>query len=80
MDHDETGRLVAEINSDPMARMVFILTDALHNQAALADDDPATAKLVARSIILGIHAVTDADNKDALTLPLALRNEVLQVD
>ncbi|GHB28863.1 hypothetical protein GCM10010306_021570 [Streptomyces umbrinus] len=78
MDHDETGRLVAEINSDPMARMVFVLTDALHNQAALAGDVLATAKLIGGSILLAIHAFTDADNQDALTLLLALRNEVLR--
>ncbi|MDX3458563.1 hypothetical protein PV396_42650 [Streptomyces sp. ME02-8801-2C] len=65
MDYDETGQLVGEINSDPMARIVFVLTDALHNQAAPADDDPATAKLIARSVLLAIHAFTDADNQDA---------------
>ncbi|MFE0133332.1 hypothetical protein ACFWY6_17440 [Streptomyces sp. NPDC059037] len=80
MDHDETGRLVTEINSDPMARMVFVLTDALHNQAAPAGDDPVTAKLIAGSILLAIHAFTDADNEDALRLLHALRNEVLQAD
>jgi hypothetical protein len=78
MNRDETGRLVAEINSDPMARMVFTLTDALHNQAAPAGNDPATAKLIARSILLAIHAFTDADNQDALTLLHALRNEILR--
>ncbi|MFC9608772.1 hypothetical protein ACFTTN_35775 [Streptomyces niveus] len=78
-DYDETGRLVAEINSDPMARIVFLLTDALHNQAELAGDDPATAKRIARSILLAIDAFTDADNHDALTLLRALRNEVLGV-
>jgi hypothetical protein len=78
MDYDETGRLVAEINSDPTARIVFVLTDALHNQAALAGDDPAAAKLIAGSILLAIHAFTDADNQDALTVLHALRNEVLQ--
>ncbi|MDK0524879.1 hypothetical protein [Streptomyces sp. ML-6] len=77
-DYDETGRLVAEINSDPMARMVFALTDALHTQAALAGDDPAAAKPIARSILLAIHAFTDADTQDALTLLRALRNEVLR--
>lgn len=80
MDHDETGRLVAEINSDPMARIVFVLTDALHNQAAPAGDDPATAKLIGKSILLAIHAFTDADNQDALTLLRALRTEVLRGD
>ncbi|MFJ4637640.1 hypothetical protein ACIP69_18700 [Streptomyces hygroscopicus] len=78
MDYDETGRLVAEINKDPMARLVFVLTDALRNQAALVGDDPATAKLVGRSILLAIHAFTDADNQDALTLLRALRNEALR--
>ncbi|MFE9539750.1 hypothetical protein [Streptomyces sp. NPDC006691] len=77
MDCDETGRLVAEINSDPLARIVFVLTDALHNQAVPAGSDPATAKLVARSILLAIHAFTDADKQDALALLRALRNEVL---
>jgi hypothetical protein len=79
MDYDETGRLVAEINSDPMARIVFVLTDALHNQAALAGDDPATAKLVARSLLLAINAFTDAGDEDALTLLGALREEILRV-
>lgn len=78
MDHDETGRLVAEINSDPMARMVFVLTDALHNQAAPAGNDPATAKLIGGSILLAIHAFTDADNADALALLHALRTQVLK--
>lgn len=78
MDFDETGRLVAEINEDPMARVVFVLTDALHNQAALAGGDPVTAKLVGRSILMAIHAFTDADQQSALTLLRALRNEVLR--
>ena len=77
MDCDETGRLVAQVNSDPTARIVFTLTDALHNQAAFAGDDPAAPKLIARSILLAIHAFTDADNEDALALLRALRNEVL---
>ncbi|MFI8459121.1 hypothetical protein [Kitasatospora sp. NPDC085464] len=80
MDYDETGRLVAEINSDPMARMVFVLTDALHNQAAPAGNDPMTAKLVGRSILMAIHAFTDADDQDALTVLRALRNQVLRRD
>jgi hypothetical protein len=77
MDLDETGRLVAEVNSDPMARLVFVLTDALHNQAALGGDGPATAKLIGGSILNAIHAFTDADNDDALSLLRALRNEIL---
>ncbi|MFE9123723.1 hypothetical protein [Streptomyces sp. NPDC007172] len=60
-----------------MARIVFVLTDALHNQAVPAGSDPVTAKLVARSILLAIHAFTDADNQDALALLRGLRNEVL---
>ncbi len=61
-----------------MARLVFVPTDALHNQATLAGDDPATAKQVGRSILLAIHAFTDADDQDALTLLRALRHEVLR--
>ncbi|MFJ2400372.1 hypothetical protein ACIOUE_03650 [Streptomyces xanthochromogenes] len=60
-----------------MARIVFVLTDALHHQAAAADSDPVTAKVVARSILLAIHAFTDADSQDALALLRALRNQVL---
>ncbi|MFD9869082.1 hypothetical protein ACFXI8_26535 [Streptomyces niveus] len=78
--YDETGRLVSEINSDPMARIVFVLTDALHNQAALAGHDPTAAKLIGRSLLLAIHAFTDADNDDALALLRALRSQVLQAD
>ncbi|EDY52683.1 hypothetical protein [Streptomyces clavuligerus] len=78
MDRDETRRLVSEINGDPMARMVFVLTDALHNQAALAGHDPASAKLIGGSILGAIHAFTDADSEDALTLLRALRHEVLR--
>lgn len=79
-DYDETGRLVAEINNDPMARLVFVLTNALHNQAALTGDDPMTAKLVARSKLMAIHAFADADTDDALTLLRGLRYEVLHSD
>lgn len=70
MDCDETGRLVAEINSDPMARIALPLTDALHNQAALASKGLITAKLIGGAILGAIHAFTDADNHDALTLLL----------
>lgn len=76
-DHDETGRLLAEVNSDPQARLLFVLTEALRNQAAAAGNDPITTKQIARSILMAIHAFTDADNDDALTLLRALRNEVL---
>jgi hypothetical protein len=81
MDRDETGRLVAQINDDPMARIVFVLTDALYNQAAFIGDDQVTAKLIGRSILMAFHAFhafTDADESDALTLLRALRNEVLR--
>ncbi len=66
MDCDETGRLAAEINDDPQARLLFVLTDALHNQAILANDDPVAAKLISGSILGAIHAFTDADNDNAL--------------
>ncbi|MFE1036745.1 hypothetical protein ACFW40_33250 [Streptomyces sp. NPDC058807] len=78
MTHDETGQRVAELNGDPMARIVFLLTDSLHHQAALAGDDLVTAKRIGGSILLAIHAFTDADNQDALTLLRALRNEALR--
>lgn len=80
MTHDETGRRVTELNGDPMARIVFLLTDSLHHQAALAGNDLATANRIGESILLAVHAFTDADNQDALTLLGALRNEVLQAD
>nr|WP_011116944.1 hypothetical protein [Streptomyces violaceoruber]AAO50189.1 hypothetical protein [Streptomyces violaceoruber] len=79
MTRDETGQRVAELNGDPMARIVFLLADSLHYQAVLAgDDDLVTAKRIGGSILLAIHAFTDADNQDALTLLRALRNEALR--
>ncbi|MFI8089077.1 hypothetical protein ACIF9R_12275 [Streptomyces sp. NPDC086080] len=78
MTHDETGQRLAELNGDPMARIVFLLTDSLHHQAVLAGDDLVTAKRIGGSILLAIHAFTDADNQDALTLLRALRNEALR--
>ncbi|MFE9347985.1 hypothetical protein [Streptomyces olivaceus] len=80
MTRDETGQRVAELNGDPMARIVFLLNDSLHHQAALAGDDLVTAKRIGGSILLAMHAFTDADNQDALTLLRALRNEALQSD
>ncbi|MFJ7242715.1 hypothetical protein ACIQWB_37115 [Streptomyces olivaceus] len=80
MTRDETGQRVAELNGDPMARIVFLLADSLHHQAALAGDDLVTAKRIGGSILLAIHAFTDADDQDALTLLRALRNEALQSD
>lgn len=80
MTYDETGQRVAELNGDPTARVIFLLTDSLHHQAALAGDDLITAKRIGGSILLAIHAFTDADNQDALTLLRGLRNEVLQAD
>ncbi|MEU9759002.1 hypothetical protein AB0D98_04200 [Streptomyces sp. NPDC047987] len=78
MTRDETGQRVAELNGDPMARIVFLLTDSLHHEAVLAGDDLVTAKRIGKSILLAIHAFTDADNPDALTLLRALRSQVLQ--
>ncbi|MFC7934382.1 MULTISPECIES: hypothetical protein [Streptomyces] len=75
---DETGQRVAALNGDPTARIVFLLTDSLHHQADLAGDDLVTAKRIGTSILLAIHAFTDADNQDALTLLRALRDEALQ--
>ncbi|MFD4341738.1 hypothetical protein ACFWPP_31710 [Streptomyces anulatus] len=75
---DETGQRVAELNGDPMARIVFLLNDSLHHQAALAGDDLVSAKRIGGSILLAIHAFTDVDNQDALTLLRALRNEALR--
>ncbi len=80
MTHDETGQRVAELNGDPMARIVFLLADSLHHQAALAGDDLITAKRIGHSVLLAIHAFTDADDQDAVTLLRALRNQVLQAD
>lgn len=80
MTHDETGQRVAELNGDPMARIVFLLTDSLHHQAILAGEDLVTAKRIGGSVLLAIHAFTDADNQDALALLRALRNEALQAD
>ncbi|MFF3351001.1 hypothetical protein [Streptomyces sp. NPDC002779] len=50
----------------------------MRNQAAIAGDDPAAAKLIAGSILLAIHAATDADNQDVMPLLRALRHEILQ--
>jgi hypothetical protein len=54
------------------------LADALHQQAVLAGDDLATAKRIGISVLGAVHAFTDADDSDALTLLRALRNEVLR--
>ncbi|MCV2463949.1 hypothetical protein OEB94_32260 [Streptomyces sp. ICN988] len=80
MTRNETGLRVAELNGDPMARIVFLLADSLHHQAVLAGDDLATAKRIGGSILLAIHAFTDADNQDALALLHALRIEALRAD
>ncbi|WP_432091477.1 hypothetical protein [Streptomyces sp. NRRL F-5630] len=75
---DETGQRLTELNGDPTARVVFLLNDSLHHQAALAGDDLVTAKRIGGTILLAIHAFTDADDQDALTLLRALRSQVLQ--
>ncbi|MFJ4676978.1 hypothetical protein [Kitasatospora sp. NPDC088783] len=77
MGREETSQLVAEINADPMARMVIVLTGALHNQAAPAGDDPAVAKQIGGSILMALHAFTDADHQEAMIMLRALRSEVL---
>ncbi|MEU0273127.1 hypothetical protein [Streptomyces sp. NPDC006307] len=63
-----------------MARFVFLLTDSLHHQTALVGDDLVTAKRIGGSLLLAIHAFTNADNQDALALLRALRRQVLQAD
>lgn len=78
MTCDETGRRVGELNGDATARVVFLLNDSLRHQAELAGDDLVTAKRIGGSILLAIHAFTDADNEDALSLLRALRHEALQ--
>ncbi|MET9497409.1 hypothetical protein [Streptomyces sp. NPDC006552] len=80
MTRDAFGPRLTELNGDPMARIVFLLNDSLHHQAVLAGDDLVTAKRIGGSILLAIHAFTDADNQDALTLLRALCNEALQAD
>lgn len=77
MDRGERSEHLAELNADPQARLTFLLTDALHHQAALAGADLITAKHIAISILGAVHAFTNADDSDALTLLRALRNEVL---
>jgi hypothetical protein len=77
-DGGETSRLVAELNADPQARLAFLLAEALRQQAALAGDDLATAKRIGISVLGAVHAFTDADDSDALTLLRGLRNEVLR--
>ncbi len=61
-----------------MTRIVFLLTDSPHHQAALADDGLGTAKRIGGSILLAIHTFTDADHQDALGPLRALRNEALR--
>jgi hypothetical protein len=76
--HGEMGPRLAELNADPQARLTLLLTEALRQQAALAGDDLATAKRIGISVLGAVHAFTDADDSDALTLLRALRNEVLR--
>ncbi|MFF7154349.1 hypothetical protein [Streptomyces sp. NPDC008139] len=76
--HGEMGPRLAELNADPQACLVFLLADALHQQAVLTGDDLATAKRIGISVLGVVHAFTDADDSEALTLLRALRNEVLR--
>ncbi|MFJ1588396.1 hypothetical protein ACIOC1_34360 [Streptomyces sp. NPDC088197] len=78
MDRSEMGPRLAELNADPQARLTFLLAEALRQQAALAGDDLVTAKHIGRSVLGAVHAFTDADDSDALTLLRALRSEVLR--
>ncbi|MFE0489267.1 hypothetical protein [Streptomyces griseoaurantiacus] len=78
MTHDETGQRVAEFNGDPMARIAFLLTDSLHHQAVLAGNNLVTATRIGGSVLLAIHAFTDADIQDAWALLRALRNEAFR--
>ncbi|MGM9336048.1 hypothetical protein [Streptomyces murinus] len=80
MDRDEVGRLIAEINGDPMARVLFLLVDALRDQAALAGNDPSAVKLIGKTTLGVIHAVSDADDQDALALFGAMRDQILESD
>ncbi|MEI5036290.1 hypothetical protein RB201_37435 [Streptomyces sp. S1A(2023)] len=50
-DRNETRRLVAELNDHSQARLTFLLTDALRQQAAMAGDDLATAKRIGISVL-----------------------------
>lgn len=77
-DSGESSRLVAELNADPQARLTFLLAEALRQQAALVGDDLATAKRIGISVLGAVHAFTDADDSDALTLLRGLRNDVLR--
>jgi hypothetical protein len=74
----EMRERLAELNTDPQARITFLLTDALRYHAARVGTDLATAKYIGISILGAVHAFTDADDSDALTLLRALRNEVLR--
>ncbi|MFD4863130.1 hypothetical protein [Streptomyces atratus] len=79
-DRGETRRLVAELNADPQARLTFLLTDALRQQAAVAGDDLAAAKRIGISVLGAVAAFTDADDSDALTLLRGLRHEILRAN
>ncbi|WP_031525384.1 hypothetical protein [Streptomyces sp. NRRL F-5123] len=92
-DHDpaEAGRHAAAMDRDPFARLVHVLIDTLHQQAALAGDDPATAKAIGATILKTFAAFTafpdhtpGRRNEPALDTPedaqaflQALRDEVL---
>jgi hypothetical protein len=75
---EEMGERLGELNGDPQARITFLLADAWRHQAAAAGADLATAKYIGMSVLMGVHAFTDADESDALTLLCVLRNEILR--
>jgi hypothetical protein len=91
LDPAEAGRHAAVMDRDPFARVVYVLIDTLHQQAALAGDDPATAKVIGRSILKTFAAFTAFTDhtpgrrnepaldtrEDTQAFLQALRNEVL---
>ncbi|MFD8919420.1 hypothetical protein ACFV0Y_16575 [Streptomyces sp. NPDC059569] len=75
---DEFGRLLAELNGDPQAQLAFVLITTLREQAALAGNDPAAARVIGSAILGAVNAFTE--DHDTLALLRALRRQVLQVD
>ncbi|WP_432112814.1 hypothetical protein [Streptomyces sp. S1] len=74
------GELMKEIEADPTGRMVFILTESLHNQAVRAGSDPVVTKEIGQAVLAAIHAFTAAENDEALALLGALRDDFLSAE
>lgn len=72
MGLEETGR---RVDADPVTRLAFVLIDTLHEQAAIACDDPAVTQLIASAILGAVAAFT---GDDVLSFLRALRDGVLQ--